>query len=99
MGSLKKLQDLEGVNYDLRTAAQKELDVAERHVGDYKLTPADEQLLGQKVSSQKLLVNLKESRDEVKLYDKNMQVLKEREANLDVQRKSLQAGIDEEIII
>ncbi len=90
LGQLNKLQDLEGVNYDLRTAVGKELETAEKRVEDYKLTPADEQLLGQKVSSQKLLTNLKESRDGIKLFDKNMQVLTEREGNLQNQLNDLE---------
>jgi len=82
LGLLKKLQDLEGVNYDLRTAAKKELDTAESKALDYKPTPADEQLLSQKVASHKLLTGLKSQREGVMFFDNNMKVLQERDSNL-----------------
>ena len=97
LSSLKKLQDLEGVNYDLRTAAGKELEAAEKRVQDYKPTPAVEQLLGQKLKSQKLLVTLRESRDGVKFFDSNMKVLTERDDNLRTRLTTLNENLRADI--
>lgn len=97
LGSLNKLQDVEAVNYDMRTGVAKELDAANSKMQDYKLTPADEQLLEQKVPSHKLLTTLKGSRDKVKFFDSNMKVLEERKSNLQFNREQEEKKLKEEI--
>ena len=98
LGSLKKLQDLEGVNYDMRTDAKKKLDSAEERMLDYKLTPADEELLTHKVAAHKRLNQLKTSRDDVKLFDHNIKLLEERDRNLQEQIETIEEGLADDIM-
>lgn len=93
LADLKKQKDLEQVNYDLRTEAKKELDLAEKRLQDNKLTPAEEDLLSKKESSQKLLKELREQRDTIVNMGSTLKVLTEREKNIQEKIDSIEETV------
>ena len=94
IAALCKQKDLEAVYFDERTEEKRKVDFAEKMELDNRLTAGETELLTKKISSHKLLNQLKEQRDGVKFLDSNLKVLKERDLALNAQVDGIKAIIE-----
>ncbi len=96
--ALRKAKGLEEVHYNLRAETKKRLDATELHMLNYKPTVFEKEMMGKKLESDKLLKTLRHDRDGVALFDKNMQILNERDRNLRENLTTLETEVDTRII-